>query len=112
MPYLKGGERVQCIHMTPDRLFAFTVPSVEVPVTFRFWDREEQRDTHLDTLIVEPDERRFILGGAGLRAARAQAGSFARGAGRPSPRRQGYEPETPFCRSRSFHRLEKRQPRR
>lgn len=61
LPYLKGGERVQCVHMTPDRIFAFTVPDVRVPVMFQFWDRDVQKESKLDTLLVEPDLRRFLL---------------------------------------------------
>ena len=56
-----GGERVQCANLTPDGAFAFTVPKVETPIVCKFRDREERPTANLDTMIVEPDQRRVIL---------------------------------------------------
>jgi hypothetical protein len=56
-----GGEIVQCFNMTSEGRFDFTVPRVEIPVLFRFRDQETQVEPNLDTLIVEPDQRRCIL---------------------------------------------------
>jgi hypothetical protein len=59
--HLQGGELVRCTNLSPDGLFAFRVPERNVPVVCRFRDREERPEVRLDTLIVEPDERRFVL---------------------------------------------------
>ena len=56
IPFLQGGETVRCINMTPGGKFAFTVPKVEVPIVFRFRDREVRVEPNLDTLIIEPDQ--------------------------------------------------------
>jgi hypothetical protein len=61
LPYLKGGEVVRCINMTPEGRFEFTVPTVEFSVEFQFQDREERVDPNLDTLIIEPDQQRLLL---------------------------------------------------
>ena len=47
--------------MTPDGTLKFTIPQVKVPLLFRFRDKEVEVKPNLDTLIIEPDERRFIL---------------------------------------------------
>lgn len=61
LDYLQGGEEVACTNMTPDGLLKFTIPKMDVPLLFRFRDREVEVKPNLDTLIIEPDERRFIL---------------------------------------------------
>ena len=61
--HLQGGEVVSCTNLTPDPQgkWGFTVPRVEIPIKFRFRDRDVTGQPKLDTLIIEPDERRFIL---------------------------------------------------
>lgn len=59
-PYLKGGEAVRCVNMTPEGSFSFAVPQLEIPITYRFRDRNVTMEPKLDTLIVEPDQYRFI----------------------------------------------------
>jgi hypothetical protein len=61
VPYFGGGEVIRCTGMTPVGTFMFIVPSVEVPVVFRFHNREVPREPNLDTLLIEPDERRILL---------------------------------------------------
>jgi hypothetical protein len=61
VPYFRGDEVIRCTGMTPIGTFMFVVPTVEVPVVFRFRDREVQSEPKLDTLIIEPDERRILL---------------------------------------------------
>lgn len=61
IPFLKGGEVVQSINMAPEGSFVFAVPQLNVPILYRFRDREERPTVNLDTMIVEPDERRVIL---------------------------------------------------
>lgn len=60
-PFLKGGEAVSCTNLTPEGHFAFAVPRVRVPVVCKFADRQARPAANLDTLIIEPDERRCIL---------------------------------------------------
>ena len=61
MDYLKGGEEVHCANMSADRQLRFAVPQLRFPVHYRFRDREEKQEPVLDTLILEPDQRRFML---------------------------------------------------
>jgi hypothetical protein len=60
LPYLTGGEVVRCANMTPDGAVTFVVPRIEIPVTYHFRDRSVAAEPRLDTLIVEPHQRRFI----------------------------------------------------
>lgn len=57
--YFRGGEAVRCTNMTEDGCFFFTVPTKQVPIVFRFRDRTLLLEPVLDTLIIEPSERRF-----------------------------------------------------
>jgi hypothetical protein len=61
VPFLRGGEGVRCLNMTPEGVFEFRVPSFDVPIlfVFRFPEREIPASPNLDTLIVEPALRRF-----------------------------------------------------
>lgn len=59
--FLKGGEKVKCVNMTPEGSFEFSVPKLKVPIVFKFRDREVQGEPEIDTLMLEPDERRFML---------------------------------------------------
>lgn len=59
--YLQGGEEVLCRNMTPGGSFKFTIPGMNVPLLFQFRDKEVEVKPNLDTLIIEPDERRIIL---------------------------------------------------
>lgn len=61
LPYLKGGEFVRCINMSPDQVFTFNVPKMEFPVTYCFHDQDITVQPNLDTLLIEPDMRRFFL---------------------------------------------------
>ena len=60
LPYLKGGEVVRCANMTPDGDITFTMPQIEIPINYHFRDRNVAKEPNLDTVIVEPDQRRFI----------------------------------------------------
>jgi len=62
MDYPKGGERIELVGLTPAGQTVFSLPKVDVPVEFT--DREYQREetvAALDTIIIEPDQRRFML---------------------------------------------------
>jgi hypothetical protein len=60
--YLKGGEVVVLTNLTPEGQCRFTIPKLEVPVTFFF---KNYRHTEIlavaDTLVIEPDLGRFVL---------------------------------------------------
>jgi hypothetical protein len=61
VPHLQGGEQIRCRNMTADGSLEFRVPRVEVPVLFRLNGRDVEATPKLDTLIVEPDRRAFLL---------------------------------------------------
>ena len=61
VPYLKGGERIRCHYMTPDQLLELTVPTLSIPIVYRFRRKEVEVQPNLDTLIIEPDPRRALL---------------------------------------------------
>ena len=58
--FLRGGEVVRCVNMSPHGEMRFTVPRIEIPVTYGFRDRSVSTEPALDTLIVEPHLSRFI----------------------------------------------------
>jgi hypothetical protein len=60
VPFLQGGEQVRCSNMTPEGTFTATVPAFDIPIVFRFRDRDVPVRPKLDTLIVEPDRRRLL----------------------------------------------------
>ena len=61
IPFLRGGEEVRATNLTPEGKLMFTIPQVNVPIVCKFRDREERPTANLDTMIVEPDQRRIIL---------------------------------------------------
>lgn len=60
--YPKGGEEVELRNLTPEGRTAFKLPAVQLPVTFysKAGDETEQ-SANLDTIVFEPDLRRFSL---------------------------------------------------
>ncbi|MGA2256551.1 MAG: DUF2169 domain-containing protein, partial [Thermoguttaceae bacterium] len=62
MEYLQGGEEVELRNLTPEGHTVFRVPSLSVPVEFSRIDGPlETVDAVLDTTLLEPDRRRFLL---------------------------------------------------
>lgn len=61
VPFFQGGEQVRCTNMTTDGSFSFIVPKHELPIVYRFRDREVVVQPNLDTLLIEPDQHRFIV---------------------------------------------------
>jgi hypothetical protein len=60
--YLRGGEEVMLINLTPQGRTTFKIPTIAVPVTFYLKNGEEQEMRAAnDTIIIEPDLGRFIL---------------------------------------------------
>jgi hypothetical protein len=60
VPHLEGGEVIRCINMTADGVFEVHAPRFEVPLVYRFRDRDVRAKPRLDTLIVEPDRGRVL----------------------------------------------------
>ncbi len=62
VPYLRGGETVTLTNLTPEGTTRFAIPTVEMPIVF-FPRKGEKQETQgvIDTIIIEPDQRRFML---------------------------------------------------
>jgi hypothetical protein len=60
--HLQGGEEVELINLTPEGRTQFCLPKASVPVEFfRIGGESETVDAVLDTLLLEPDKKHFIL---------------------------------------------------
>ncbi len=62
IPFLKGGEEVVLMNLTPEGKTTFTLPDLQMPV--EFCDKSQNRETvqaQADTLILEPEARRLII---------------------------------------------------
>jgi len=60
--YLRGGEEVALVNLTPHGRTTFTVPRISVPMTFYLKNGEEKETLAAnDTIIIEPDLGRFML---------------------------------------------------
>lgn len=62
LPFLRGGERVDLVNLTTQGRTTFNLPTIEVPVVFfrKKGDRVEIQAV-ADTLILEPDNDRFMI---------------------------------------------------
>lgn len=58
---LKGGEPVVLEGLSPDGLLAFTLPTHRLLARCTFAGRRERRRMVLDTVLLEPEERRLVL---------------------------------------------------
>jgi hypothetical protein len=59
--YLRGGELVEIWGMTPSGFLQFTLPSVQLSITYVLDGNPLIRPTNLDTVIIEPDANRLTL---------------------------------------------------
>ncbi|HEX9749805.1 MAG TPA: DUF2169 domain-containing protein [candidate division Zixibacteria bacterium] len=60
--YLRGGEAVALVNLTPLGRCSFQLPTVVLPVEFTDIDSNRTRvDAVCDTLIIEPDQSRFMM---------------------------------------------------
>ena len=60
--YLRGGEEVMLNNLTPEGRVSFQLPALEVPVAFFLKNHQQQEvNAVADTLIIEPDRRRFMI---------------------------------------------------
>lgn len=62
IPHLHGGETVTLTNLTPEGTVRFAIPTVEMPIVF-FSKKGEKHEAQggIDTIIIEPDKRRFML---------------------------------------------------
>lgn len=57
----QGGEQVGILGMSPAGKLLFTLPPCRLGATLHYADRTEQPPVHLETVMVEPTERRLVL---------------------------------------------------
>jgi len=58
---LQGGEDVDIRNMTPEGIWRFKLPVLDVPVLLLYADRKGSAALRIDTVILEPDEYRLTL---------------------------------------------------
>jgi hypothetical protein len=58
--WLRGGELVELVHMTPEGALRFELPRLYFAYTTSFGPRREEHRGHLATVIIEPDARRVM----------------------------------------------------
>lgn len=62
LPFLQGGEEVELRNLTPDGFRSFRVPNKDIPVTcIPHRGDDLHPDVVCDTLLIEPDLKRFSL---------------------------------------------------
>jgi len=62
MDYPVGGEEIELVNLTPIGRMAFKLPKVDIPVVFHLRNGEKKEtNTVLDTIVLEPDQKRFML---------------------------------------------------
>lgn len=62
IPYPKGEEWVELKNLTPEGLTQFQLPKVYMPVLFIPHQGQDQLvEAVIDTLLIEPDQKRFML---------------------------------------------------
>jgi hypothetical protein len=62
VPHPQGGEEIRLVNLSPDGDVGFTLPVFDAPV--HFFPRKGERENGtlvLDTIVLEPDRRRFML---------------------------------------------------
>ncbi len=60
--FIKGGELVELLNLTPQGRTLFQLPRVDMPVVFfRKKGGREERQAVADTLVIEPDQNRFSI---------------------------------------------------
>jgi hypothetical protein len=59
--FLEGGEPVELQHASPDGPWSFRLPRCGIDLQVRIAGRVEEPPLRLETVLLEPDERRFCL---------------------------------------------------
>jgi hypothetical protein len=60
-PHFRGGEKIRCVHMAEQEVVSYVIPTLSIPVRFRFVDGDVERTTVLDTVTLEPHLGRAML---------------------------------------------------
>lgn len=60
-PMFRGGELLRCVHMAKSPVVTYRLPSLQVPVRFRFVEQEVEQQARLDTVMLLPGEQRAVL---------------------------------------------------
>lgn len=75
--YLRGGELVELVNLTPNGLLRFTLPKVSLTFSTRFAtrfdSRIEEHYSRLSTVIIEPDNLRVIMVWVSILACRTES---------------------------------------
>jgi hypothetical protein len=58
---IRGGEDVVLRNLTPDGVWRFRLPALDVPVHLLFEDRHESASARLDTIYIDADSRQVSL---------------------------------------------------
>ena len=58
---IRGGEAVRLVNLTPDGLWQFHLPVLNIPARAHYNDRQDQIPLRMDTIIIEPDMRRVRM---------------------------------------------------
>jgi hypothetical protein len=58
---LVGGESARLMNLTPDGIWEFRVPRLQVPVRLIYDTRDDRANLRLDTITLEPERRRVRL---------------------------------------------------
>jgi hypothetical protein len=58
---IRGGEPVQILNMTPEGVWEFSLPTLDVPLRLSYRDRRRMGSLKLDTVLMEPDLYRITL---------------------------------------------------
>ena len=62
VPFLQGGEMVHLVNLSKNGYVKFAIPEVAMPILFiKNDDSEIEVNAQADTLIIEPDNQRFII---------------------------------------------------
>ena len=56
-----GGEPVRLVNLTPEGVWDFFLPQVHLPAKLIFDNHAEEALPRLDTIVIEPDERRVYV---------------------------------------------------
>lgn len=59
--FLRGGENVELVNLTPDGYLSFNLPKIRVGFITRFGDERVSHEASVHTVILEPDVPRVIM---------------------------------------------------
>jgi len=58
---IRGGEMVGLLNMTPNGIWTFRLPLLNIPLHYYYDDRVEEGTLRLDTVLIEPDQYKVTL---------------------------------------------------